>query len=224
MTFENRNYKVSDAEMLSAADTFLIGLQDFYAPLAALDPTTFNDTFVADYTTAIAEAENMPSDNVMIDKQAKESKDVELAMDICLDEVRFLRYYVRKSYAPRSETYNAFGYNDLNDSRQSADKLLLFMLDITQAVTENLTTLMEKNYPSMRASTLTEATMRLKQERFEQKRAKLSRNGATIQRTHLMNSVWNSMVLVNDASNYCLEDNALAMKTFALPTSETVGF
>ncbi len=214
---EDVNFEVSHAEMLGEARAFAAEYPNYQEHFEMLDNETFHEMFLVELDNSISVAEAVPSDNVLIDEQAEEGDDVNLKMGECLDEVHFTSYYVKKIANGSKAVVDQFGYNDLRDIRRSPDRMVLFMDDFTQKVAEYNEELLAKRYPADRLSFLMELTGELKVERAEHRAAKNRRKRMTDTRTRMMNRVWARMVLLDDAVEFALPNDAVAQEIFSLP-------
>ncbi len=212
-----RDQEVSDAEMLDSANSFSDELSNYYAKFTMLNPVIFDENFILLFREAIAAAEAIPSDNVLIDKQAKETEDVNLKRKQCVGEVSLAKYYIDLAFHGRKTIMNQFGYNDLNKVRDSNKAIVLFMSDFIQEIKNNMDTLAASGYPESKPELLDQLFAELRQERSEQKAAANDRHRMTEERVHALNHVWDLMTVISNAKEHALPDDPVAQQIFTLP-------
>ncbi len=218
-TKETRNYEVSDSEMLAGAREFHAEYSNYSEGFINLDALTFTPTFNDEFKGRITLAEDLPSDDVLIDRQVQETADVDETVDHCLNAIRFARYFISKAAKKqgRPQILNEFGYNDLEAARGSGKKMILFMKDFLVGLNAYSADLIAENFTSEKMTEIKDLAESLEQECAEQTEAKNNRHRTTVSRVRLMNSVWNDMVLFADAVEFAHPDDAVARAIFTLP-------
>ncbi len=216
-----RRFGVSDAIMMSDAETFISLLELAIDEFADFDSDTFNVEFTTEMKALITKAIAIPSDNVLIDIQAKETQDVNLEMIESLSEIRYAFYFIKKAFKGDTQSLNQFGMNDLGSARYSADKLILFMDDLITRMNTFSEDIIAKGYKAERLETLTNELAELRRERQEQKAVKLARPVKTAERIKVLNMIWDHMVLINDAADFVFMDSPEKRAQFNLPHSES---
>jgi len=218
-TKEMRHYDVSDAEMLASAREFHGEYPNYSTGFTNLDPLAFHVTVNEEFRERITLAEDLPSDNVLIDRQAQETADVDETVEHCLGEIRLARYFITKAAKNQNRPLilDEFGYNDLEKARGNGKKMILFMKDFLVGLNCYSVELIAENYSTEKMEQVQALVESLEKECAEQTEAKNNRHRATVSRVRLMNSVWNDMVLFADAVKHAHPGDAVAQKIFSLP-------
>ncbi len=218
---ENRIYDVEDKEMFDCANTFCDELVNYYARFASLNAVVFDEEFHELFREAISSAEAIPSDNVLIDKQAKETEDTVIKRKQCVSEVSLAKYYINLAFEGRATIMNQFGYNDLKKVRNSTSGMIRFMSDFNCEVKKSIDTLVASGYPATKPELLSQLLAELSEERSEQKEATNNRHRMTETRIHAQNHVWELMQVIADAKTFALADDPVGQAIFTLPRPET---
>ncbi len=213
----NRIYDVEDKEMFDSANTFRDELSNYYAKFTMLNPTVFDADFIELFREALETAEAIPTDNVLIDKQAKETEDTTIKRKQCVGEVRLAKYYIDITFEGRKTIVNQFGYNDLANVKNSTNGMIRFMSDFNTEVKNNIDVLAANGYPSTKPELLDQLLEELRQERSEQKEATNNRHRTTEQRIHAQNHVWELMQVIAKAKTYALAGDPVGQAIFTLP-------
>ncbi len=218
---ESRIYDVEDKEMFDSANTFSDELANYYARFTTLNPIVFDEYFHELFREALKSAEAIPTDNVLIDKQAKETEDTHIKRKQCVGEVSLAKYYIDLAFEGRATIMNQFGYNDLKKVRKSTNGMIRFMSDFNNEVKSNIDTLVASGYPATKPKLLDQLLAELSQERSEQKEASNNRHRMTETRIHAQNHVWELMQVIADAKTYALHNDPVGQAIFTLPRPAT---
>ncbi len=215
-----RRSPVADSITISEALTFLNLLKEKLVEFAAFDSDTFQDSFTAELEELILLIQRIPSDNVLIDIQAKETEDVNLEMIESLSEIRYAFYFIKKAFKEQKSIKNEFGQNDLRNARYSADNLISFMEDFIPTVEKYIAPLISNGYKAERVDTLKTELTELRAERLEQKKVIRERPVKTAERVKILNMIWDCMVLISDAADFVYMDFPEKREQFRLPQKE----
>lgn len=216
-----RRYNVSDAEMLSEARNFTTLVTKHLPAFSGFDSQAFSSESIEVFSTTIKGAEEMPTDNVLIDIMASSTQKANETLEKCYEEVSLTKYYAKKVFRDNKPVMNQFGYNDLTKIRKSVDKMIRFMDDLIGVVKYYESELSAGGYPEGGIGELTRLRDLLKTQRDEQKVLIKERPVKTANRIDKLNEVWQNMVQINDAANILFKDNAELRKAFSLPTHST---
>lgn len=124
-----RLYKLSDAEMFSYADKIIANLQIDLASFTTFD-STIDANFVTDAQHLFANAQNIPSDNVVIDQQVASTEQVQNLMQDCRDQYDDMKFFVKKAFKTSVGRQNEFGLNDYNKASLNANEMVRFLSDM----------------------------------------------------------------------------------------------
>jgi len=212
-----RQYNVGDSEMLDVSQRFISQFPNYYNGFFSLDSDTFHEGFITDFTTLVEETSAIPSDNVLIDTVVSETADVHAKRKECVDSVSSVKYYIKKAANGDKGFIDQFGYNDLDNCRDSVKKMIGFMDDFVHQVNKKRDKLVEAKMPEEAFTRFETLHQELKTERREQDDAKINRITTTKQRVRQLNRVWDTMVIISDANNYAHPGDDVAKEIFALP-------
>lgn len=216
-----RNYDVSDAELFAKAWEFHQEYTGTYGTtFNEFDSATFHETFESEFKLVIVTAEEVPTDEVLVDEQAKETADLEEVEEECLDEISYASYFVKKISQDDPDIREEFGYDNLKKARANTHEMVLFMVDFIAKIAEYNERLVAVRYPATKLEELTLLLEELRKERSEQVEAKNDRRRMTTKRIRLNNRVWKKMALLADAVKYALPDDEVAQEIFTLPRPE----
>ncbi len=214
---ESRRYNVSDPNMKDVARRYMSQFPNYYNSFKNLDEETFHETFLADFTAKVETVADMPSDNMMMNQLASETEDVNEDRAEAVSLLGRTRYFVKKAAKGDKRFVNQFGYNKLDDARDSNKKMTSLLEDFNVAVNEKRAELIEAKMPESLMLDLEVLEASIKQERTEQVEARIKRSDATIRRISLLNEIWDIMVIITDANRYANPDDAIAAEIFSLP-------
>lgn len=216
-----RLYKVTDAKMLSVAQEFANELEKNYLPkFAEFYGNIFTENFIPEFRNEINYAESIPSDDVLIDLQAKETLDVASIHKRAIREVRLARSYAELAFDDDGMTMKTIGYNNLDKIRGNAMEACKFMNEFATQMRKHQAALVAQHYPEMKFEYLSQLAVDFRREIDEQDAAKNDRSRYTVERIHAYNHVWETMALIVKLKEFPLEGDEVALEIFTLPRPE----
>lgn len=192
---------------------------------SAFDPEVFDEEFLSELEEIIAVLESIPTDDVLIDEQVEETEDVHEKLAECLALIRSLKWTIKKAgKKKKSSSYlGQFGYNDLASARGSVRKMLTFMDDFTNKVAAEEATLTENGMLEGTLQQIKILNGEFKKERREQLASMDRRTTLAEKRVRVQNSIWEILLLIDEAAEYIFEDEPSLREIFALPRQESSG-
>src|SRR5690606_15025936 len=104
-------------------------------------------------------------------------------------------------------TWNEFGYNDYEKSRQVQSRMIQFMLDLYETATKYSTELVAANFTAPQITQIQTLAQALQTANTVQEQAKGSRSTASNDRVILLNEAWNIAQTVRSAAKVIYMDN-----------------
>lgn len=211
-----RNSGTTDSQMLEFARIVhgyhVTDLADF----TAFDPD-FDAAWATDFLTAIDDAENFSSDNQLIDVVAQLTLDVEAKMKECRDFFQGMKYFIEKAFPNKPGTWNEFGYNDYQRSRQVQARMIQFMLDLHESATKYTAQLTAANFDGAKITQIQTLAQELQTLNTQQESAKGGRSTASNDRVILLNHAWAMTQTVRSAAKVMYMNNWGKWQLYLLP-------
>lgn len=211
-----RLFGASDAQMLEFAR-----LVHNYATTDITDFTNFDPDFdpayFDDFLTAIENAENFSSDNQLIDVLAQLTLDVEAKMKECRQFFQAMKHFIEKAFPNKPGTWNEFGYNDYDRSRQVQVRMIQFMLDLHESATKYSTQLIDAKFDATRIAEIQTLAQELQTLNTQQEAAKGGRSTASNDRVILLNHAWAITQFVRKAAKIIYMNNWGKWQLYLLP-------
>ncbi len=186
------------------------------ADFTAFDPD-LDAAWAANYLTTIDNAESFSSDNQLIDVQAQLTLDVEAKMKECRDFFQGMKYFIEKAFPNKPGTWNEFGYNDYQRSRQVQSRMIQFMLDLYESATKYTTQLTAANFDAAKITQIQTLAQELQTLNTQQESAKGGRSTASNDRVILLNQVWEMTQTVRSAAKVMYMNNWGKWQLYLLP-------
>lgn len=131
----------SQAHGLQYARTLVQVLSNNLLDFSNFDAQRFTAQFVVDFASAITAAENVQDDETTVDQQSIKTQAVENVMVQARKQFQELKYFVQKAFPNNANMWSKFGFDDYNDIRANAIKMIPFLLKVYKIANENRTTL-----------------------------------------------------------------------------------
>lgn len=214
----DRTYNLADAELFSFATGMIAELQQNIGDFSELSPK-FSISFISEFRTKYDEAFAIPSDDVMIDRQAKASADVEEHMALCRKKYNQLKFFVEEAFPKQEQIRNEFGFNDYAKARAKEDEMQLFLRNFVVAARNHSKELEAVYFGESKIIEIEELRKELESLTTAKRQAKTKRNQATYERVNKLNALHEIMRTVEKASAIIYENNPTKHAPFSIPTS-----
>lgn len=211
-----RLYSTFDAQMFEYSRVVHGFLVADLADFTAFD-ADFDVAWAAAYLTAIENAESFSSDNQLIDVQAQLTLDVEAKMKECRDFFQGMKFFIEKAFPNRPGTWNEFGYNDYQRSRQVQSRMIQFMLELFETATKYTTQLTAVNFDAAKITQIQTLAQELQTLNTQQETAKGGRSSASNERVILLNQVWELTQTVRKAAKVIYMSNWGKWQLYNIP-------
>jgi hypothetical protein len=205
-------------------------LQDSRTTLAefATDAATFksfdadfDDAFAADWETAIANASNATTDDLVVAEQMGLTAAVEEKMEACRVHFQSAKYYIEKAFPNKPALWKEFGYDNYLNARKSVEKMIVFMSVFNRVANKPTYKILLVNagYSEDNLNAILTKREELIDAKTDQEIGKNSREQITQNRIELLNQVWAFRTKVSKAAKYIFVSNFARYKVYLLPAS-----
>ncbi|MEE9215280.1 MAG: hypothetical protein V3U54_10900 [Thermodesulfobacteriota bacterium] len=215
-----RNYSMADAAMVEFALTILGQFKDDKAAFVSYDPD-FGGTFEADWQADITAAEEVPSDEALVDAQEGLTRDVEQLMEDCRHKFQDSKRFIEKAFPDDKPVHNEFGYDNYGASRDVQTKMIFFMENFHRVAEKYSTQLIAQNYTQAHIDEIETLHDQLHDANEEQEGAKGGRPVVTQDRIIILNKPWDTTADVSRAAKAIFHKDAAKLKSYLLPASES---
>jgi hypothetical protein len=140
----------SQSHALQYSRTLLQVLIQNLSAFSAFDSQRFTAQFTTDFAAAILVAENIQDDETVLDQQSIKTQEVEDIMIEARRQFQELKYFVQKTFPNNTNLWNKFGFDDYNDVRSSAVKMIPFLLKVYKLADEHRISLNVQGCTSVR--------------------------------------------------------------------------
>lgn len=214
-----RNYSMADATMVEFALTIFGQFKNDKAAFVSYDPD-FGGTFEADWQADIKAAEEVPSDEALVDAQEGLTRDVEQLMEDSRHKFQDSKRFIEKAFPDNKPVHNEFGYDNYDTARQVQTKMIFFMENFHRVAEKYKTQLIAQNYTQAHIDEIETLHDQLHDANEEQEGAKEGRPVVTQDRIITLNKPWDTTVDVSRAAKAIFHDDAAKFKSYLLPASE----
>jgi len=212
-----RIFTVRDDVMLDAADRFhaqyLLDEADFSGWNAVMFPAAFK----TDFNAKIDAARAYVRDNVVVDEQVEETKELDVKLKECRNYFQAMKPVIESTFPNKPAVWNQFGFNDYRDASKSQGKMILFMEMLYETSEKYKTELIANGFTQLKIDAIETLKEELRAEQIEQEVAKKQRPVKTQERITLMNAVWEDMLKINRASKAVYQGNYAKLNEYELP-------
>jgi hypothetical protein len=215
-----RDFKISDDSMLQDSRTTQALFKDDQATFQAFD-ADFKTPFETQWQKAIADAENAPTDEQILDVQGTLTTNVETALNDCGKCFQDAKYFIKKAFPNQTGIWDEFGFDNYEDARKNPDRMITFMnvFSTTANDTKYNTNLVAAGFDQKKIDDILAKRKALIDAKTAQEVAKNSRLGTTQSRIALMNTVWTFRTKVAEAAKNIYQDDFAKYKAYLLPAS-----
>lgn len=218
MSKNDRDFNISDAELIEHAETVVATL-----PSDMPTFTAFDSTFTADYIPqlqgVIADAKDYPTDDVMIDEMAEQTLEVERVFTACYNDYKTIAYFVRKAFADNPAIRNQFGLNDIEQARKNQPKMVVFMESLAKTAAKYLGQLTDAGCKPELILGLPEKAAELNEVNIVQEKFKNDRAINTQDRIRALNQVYRLLQPLHDAAAIIFSDDPVRFSIYTMPQS-----
>ena len=217
-----RLYKLSDAEMFSYADKVIANLQIDITLFSAFD-STIDATFIANAQNLLTTAQNIPSDNVVIDQQVASTEQVRALMQDCRDQYDDMKFFIKKAFKNSLGRQNEFGLNDYDKAVLNPSEMVRFLGDmygVADKYRSDLNLVGCSNTIIDRNSLLEKDLNTLVR---EQSQIMDSRSTAAENRIIANNALWEIIVLISEAAKRVFRRSPANISRYLRPQPRRTG-
>lgn len=216
MPKNDRDYNISDAELIEHTETIVATL---LSDMPAF--TAFDSTLTVDYITmlqdSVTSVKAFPSDDVMIDEMAEKTLLVENAFNACYNDYKTIAYFVRKVFADNPAIQNQFGINDIEKARKSQPKMVLFMESLAETSAKYATELTEAGCKQELIAGLGAKAAALNTANIAQEKFKNDRAINTQDRVVALNQMYQLLQPLHNAAAIIYRDDPARYSIYTMP-------
>lgn len=217
-----RLYKLSDAEMFSYADKVIANLQTDITLFSAFD-STINASFITNAQNLLTTAQNIPSDNVVLDQQVASTEQVRALMQDCRDQYDDMKFFIKKAFKNSLGRQNEFGLNDYDKAALNPSEMVRFlgdMYNVADRYRNDLTLVGCSNTMIDRNSLLEKDLNTLIR---EQSQIIDGRSTAAENRIIANNALWDVIVLISEAAKRVFRRSPANISRYLRPQPHRTG-
>lgn len=218
MPKNDREFKISDAELMEHAETITATLPSDMPDFTAFD-STITVEYIPQLQAAIADVKEFPTDNVLIDEMAEQTLRVKQVLNECYEDYKTIAYFVRKAYADNPAIRNQFGLNDIENARSSQPKMIVFMQSLAKTAAKYGESLMAAGCKEELIAGLPEKAAILNDVNIEQEKFKNERAIITQDRVRALNVVYRLLQPLHNAAELIYRDDPVRYSIYTMPQS-----
>jgi hypothetical protein len=219
MSKNDREFNISDAELLEHADTIAATLPDDMPAFTAFD-STITAEFIPQLQEVISIAKDFPTDSVLIDEMAEQTLRVEQVLNLCYEDYKTIAYFVRKAFADNPAIRNQFGLNDIDKARKSQPKMVVFMQSLSKTAAKYTEQLAASGCKEELITGLPEKAAALNEVNIEQEKFKNNRAIVTQDRVRALNQVYRQLQPLHNAAALIFRDDPVRYGIYTMPQPE----
>lgn len=208
-----RNYNGSDAYLLETANVIGNLLTTDLAVFTAFD-STMDAGFVSAFQTKIENALHFSSDGVITDQQAQKTVNVLNLMKAAKEKYQDVKYFAGKAFPDNEEVRNELGFNDIGKAKTKQTEMIVFLDELFAACTKYETELVNAGMPTSIIPSIDNLRVSLMNANTNQESFIKSRPVLTSQRIDLLNSVYQTLMQINEAAQIVFRGNEAKQKMF----------
>lgn len=214
-----REFKSSDAEMLSTARTIYMLFSTDMAPFTTFDDT-LDGAFAATFLSFIEAADTLVRDTAIIDQLAILTENVALSMENAREKYMDVKYFAQKAFQKSVATQKEFGFDDYLKARRNPVLMAQLLLELHEVCEKYKTALFAKGFSQLAIDEIltirTDLNLRLKNQKlFQKQRPKL-----TEERIVLLNKCYGFMAQVMSAAQIVYRKDFAKQQQFVLLPSD----
>ncbi len=214
-----RDYAIEDPIMFMHALDMKYALELNLADFQTFDPM-FDATYIANWENDINTARQYDKDDYVEISLVQNTEVLDKEMELCRICFQNAKFFIEKAYPGNPQMWKVFGYADYEATRKSPEKMLVFMLVLHEAVSQNATKLATVNFTQTDIDEVLARKSALEAVIISRTLFLRSRSLKTRERILLLNKVWNYLSEVSAASKLIYRNNYPLYQLFLLPESK----
>lgn len=207
---------INDAALLEYAYTLVDHVKEDLAAFTAFDQR-FTSAVADELLALVQEAEATTSDRVVMRRQVRRTKEVNLRLAQLQEVVTRLRYFVNRAFPNQPEVQSDFYLDRLNLNKLSQAGRIMFLRDLGEAVNTHRQALVEAGCPEALLGEVQALYQPLKDYNKEQEKFKARRRLETDKRITCMNKVYRQVIRIQEAARIVFKGQESQLKKYRLP-------
>ncbi len=216
-TKQLRDSNVNDDLLIMHSEVVHSAFMEHHSKFSAFNPTIFTEDYNTHFRGVIDAALAQTSDDIILQKQVVETKEVTDAVESVMGSLAELKYFVGTAFPKESLEHKQFQLSTLSLKKRNVDTFLGLLADLVDLTVEYQERLATAGYTAEKAAHFKETVDHLRKERKEQKEMKFTRTKLTAQRIEKMNALWQTLTDIKEASEVIFIADNLNKERFALP-------
>lgn len=220
MTTTTRYYNCSDSVFTSFASQSCTLIREEHDKFKGFS-TYFTDQTLQGLDRSFAIAEEIPSDKVFVDMQAKSTNNLTLKLEDSGKFYQKCKFNIEMAFPNDKNLWNQFGFNDYEEARKSPRNMYMFYCDFQFMANLHKKDLLTKNWTEETFTQIEEIKNSLKELMNEQTKCMVERGRATENRIIALNSLYELLAKYMKAAKLIYEGNDEMLKWFKFPSTTT---
>ena len=214
-----RVYAMSDAEALALEKTIKGCFMQDQTDFAAFDEK-FSSPFETDWLNEITAAEEEAKDNNVVTQQTGLTTEVTRLMEESKKIFQASKYHIEKAFPASTAVLNEFGYRDYDKARQVQSKMIQFMNQFHKTAVKYSAQLIAKGFTLSKIDEIGSLKTALDAANQKQEAFKKDRSVLTQERVGKLNTAWNRMHDVCNASKFVYPENFAKQSRYIISESK----
>ncbi|MGD8782704.1 MAG: hypothetical protein PVH88_27585 [Ignavibacteria bacterium] len=216
----NRNFTISDADMLQASRVMHGIFSGDKASFTAFD-AAFDDPFADNWLQKINDCSDLGQDSSYLDSQVALTKGVESKMEECRSFYSSMKYFVETAFPGKKEIWLRFGFDDYDKARRNETKMIRFLGVLYQTAEEYKTELTAAGFGEEKIEQIKTLQSELTSADYEQEMSKKKRPVVTQERVETMNECYAFMQKVSKAGKIIFVSDHAKYEQYLLPNERS---
>jgi len=216
MSQNDRDFSISDADLIEHAETVVATLPSDMPAFMAFD-STLTAEYIPQLQEVIADAKDYPTDEVMIDEMAEQTLLVENVFNNCYDDYKTIAYFVRKAFNDNPAIRNQFGLNDIEKARKSQPKMVIFMESLVKTAAKYQVQLIGAGCKEELILGLPGKAAALDEVNIAQEKFKNDRAIITQDRIKALNQVYRQLQPLHNAAEIIYRNDPVRFSIYTMP-------
>lgn len=218
MASSTRLYNCSDAVFIGFSSQIINILEKEHSKFESFS-NYFKPETLQQVKNQFKATEDIPSDKVYIDIQAKSTDNINKEVEKCAKFYQRCKFDIEMLFPNDKNIWNQFGFNDYEIARKSARNMYMFYSDFQFMVDLQKEKLLEAAWTEDMLTQIEQRKNNLKELMDEQTKSMVERGSATELRVETLNSLYESLAKYVKAAKFVYDDNEEILKWFKFPVT-----
>ncbi len=219
-----RNYRafsINDDHLITHGSVVNKHYNTYKAEFVAFNEVVFHEDYTTHLEAKVHSAESTLSDAFLVKEQANHTAAVKEIIDAMVIKIKALSFIVNAAFRDDESLIKEFRLKSVSSFATSADSFIGFVTDLMVIVGKHKEPLAAKGLKEELLTEIKTNLESLQQKRHEQVEMMEKRPIFTQERITAMNTLWDEMILLRDASEVIFHNKAEVKGLFTLPKGAT---